>query len=152
MMMLGFMMKRTSPSWPCFEFKSKAKKDIEKTCADQSTEEGSSSESDSDWDGVPFVYDSDFLYDDFTNPFLDIYNEVDFSYDDFTNPFLDIYNEDSDDEFNPLEAAILAGLMGGSHLPSDRRRCRLTSSPVVQNFRCSTFCTFHFIHCRQACI
>ncbi|KAI3856014.1 hypothetical protein MKW92_034773 [Papaver armeniacum] len=89
-----------------FEFKSKAKKDIEKTCADQSTEEGSSSESDSDWDGVPFGYDSDF------------------SYDDFTNPFLDIYNEDSDDEFNPLEVAILVGLMGGLHPPNDRRRRR----------------------------
>ncbi|KAI3978977.1 hypothetical protein MKX01_016152 [Papaver californicum] len=89
-----------------FEFKSKAKKEKEKTGADQSTEEGSSLESDSDCDGILFGFDSDF------------------SYDDFTNPFLDIYNEDSDDEFNPLEAAILSGLMGGLHLPNDRCRRR----------------------------
>ncbi|KAI3867538.1 hypothetical protein MKX03_010057 [Papaver bracteatum] len=82
-----------------FEFKSWP-------CAYQSTEEGSSSESDSDWDGFPFGYDSDF------------------SYDDFTNPFLDIYNEDSDDSFNPLETAIFLGLMGGLHLPNDRHRRR----------------------------
>ncbi|KAI3930844.1 hypothetical protein MKX01_037290 [Papaver californicum] len=31
---------------------------------------------------------------------------------------------DFDDEFNPLEAAILLGLMGGLHLPNDRRRRR----------------------------
>ncbi|MCL7028751.1 hypothetical protein MKW94_001668, partial [Papaver nudicaule] len=90
-----------------FELKSMAERGREKTGADQSTtEEGTSSESDSDYDGIPFGFDSDF------------------SYDDFTNPFLDIYNEDSDDEFNPFEAAIMLGLMGGLHLPNDQRRRR----------------------------
>ncbi|KAI3839799.1 hypothetical protein MKW98_010104 [Papaver atlanticum] len=41
----------------------------------QSTEEGSSSESDSDNRYIPYGFDSDFSYDDFTDPFNDLYNE-----------------------------------------------------------------------------
>ncbi|KAI3889243.1 hypothetical protein MKX03_025998 [Papaver bracteatum] len=53
---------------------SRREEDIERL-ESQSTEEGSSSDSDSDNRYIPYGFDSDFSYDDFTDPFNDLYNE-----------------------------------------------------------------------------